>query len=110
MLCKSKCKLQMDRTSIVHQLDVVTILKGCFMSARHICQVCAVTRGGAFAEEVAVAERAVLKLPPEVDVTNAAGNHEGTCMQSAEAVLLKSLGATLHMQDSGRCTGSEPSS
>ena len=36
-------------------------------------QVCAVTRGGAFAEEVVVPAGAVLKLPPGVDVIAAAG-------------------------------------
>lgn len=34
---------------------------------------CAVTRGGAFAEEVVVPAGAVLKLPPGVDVIAAAG-------------------------------------
>ena len=36
-------------------------------------QVCAVTRGGAFAEEVCVNEGAVLKVPPGVDLVSAAG-------------------------------------
>ncbi|KAK9915971.1 hypothetical protein WJX75_006753 [Coccomyxa subellipsoidea] len=36
-------------------------------------QVCAVTRGGAFAEEVVVPEGAVLKLPQGVDLVTAAG-------------------------------------
>ena len=36
-------------------------------------QVCAVTRGGAFAEEVVVPAGAVLKLPSGVDVITAAG-------------------------------------
>ena len=43
-------------------------------------QVCAVTRGGAFAEEVCVNEGAVLKVPPGVDLVSAAGapfNAEG---------------------------------
>jgi NADPH:quinone reductase-like Zn-dependent oxidoreductase len=36
-------------------------------------QVCAVTRGGAFAEEVCVNEGGVLKVPPSVDLISAAG-------------------------------------
>ena len=36
-------------------------------------QVCAVTRGGAFAEEVCLNEGAVLKLPSGVDIVSAAG-------------------------------------
>ena len=36
-------------------------------------QVCAVTRGGAFAEEVCLKEGAVLKLPSGVDIVSAAG-------------------------------------
>ena len=36
-------------------------------------QVCAVTRGGAFAEEVCLNEGAVLKLPSGVDIISAAG-------------------------------------
>jgi len=38
-----------------------------------VLQVCAVTRGGAFAEEVVVPEGAVLKLPQGLDLTTAAG-------------------------------------
>ena len=38
-----------------------------------LMQVCAVTRGGAFAEEVCLDEGAVLKLPPGVDIISAAG-------------------------------------
>lgn len=36
-------------------------------------QVCAVTRGGGFAEEVVVRDGAALKLPPGTDVAAAAG-------------------------------------
>lgn len=39
-----------------------------------VLQVCAVTRGGAFAEEVVVPEGAVLKLPAGVDLVTAAGD------------------------------------
>ncbi len=41
-----------------------------------LLQVCAVTRGGAFAEEVCLNEGGVLKLPPGVDVVSAAGVSE----------------------------------
>lgn len=41
-------------------------------------QVCAVTRGGAFAEEVVVPEGAVLKLPQGVDLVTAAGRFPST--------------------------------
>ena len=41
-----------------------------------LLQVCGVTRGGAFAEEVCLNEGAVLKLPPGVDLISAAGLSE----------------------------------
>ena len=49
-------------------------LRPVMMTCVHVHgQVCAVTRGGAFAEEAVVPAGAVLKLPPGVDVTTAAG-------------------------------------
>ncbi len=42
-------------------------------SARRPAQVCAVTRGGGFAEEVVVRDGAALRLPPGADVAAAAG-------------------------------------
>ena len=46
-------------------------------------QVCAVTRGGGFAEEVVVRDGAALKLPPGTDVAAAAGAEQLTIIMAS---------------------------
>ena len=64
---------------VVTRLHKVTISSGKYQTIARdaaaclLLQVCAVTRGGAFAEEVCLNEGAVLKLPPGVDIISAAG-------------------------------------
>lgn len=60
---------------MVHCLHLLDTMAGDSTDIHHLLllQVCAVTRGGAFAEEVCLNEGAVLKLPPGVDVISAAG-------------------------------------
>lgn len=75
-------RISHDRALSNHTLTLQSLLhhlagKSCSSCARAskpvMLQVCAVTRGGAFAEEVCLNEGAVLKLPSGVDIVSAAG-------------------------------------